>query len=82
MVSCIFIKFEETDSELFRLRFISWILLLPFAGLNAQNFQVQYHVEYQDKKKTPQAPTQKISSELELYPSIKKTLSGISHRQC
>ena len=51
-------------------------LLIFFSALRiqAQSSQVQYHVKYEDKKKTRITESQKVKNEGELFNSIKKTL--------
>ena len=57
-----------------RLRILFLLPLILALKLQAQAFQVQYHVTYQGTKKTNIQEIQKLSNEIELFKSIKKTL--------
>lgn len=53
---------------------IIFIIYLSGSFLIAQNLSVQYHIQFQDKKKTQIQLQQKIRDEVDLFRNIKRTL--------
>jgi hemolysin activation/secretion protein len=57
-----------------RFRILLGLIISMTIHLEAQTFQVQYHTNYQTKRKANISETQKVKNEVELFTSIQKTL--------
>ncbi len=68
------VNLDKYRNRLTRFKILFFLTFISAFRLQAQSFEAQYHVTWQDSKKTKIDEVQQIKSEADLFNSIKKTL--------